>query len=374
MVRPEFKRLPLVVESTQGNYIISGGKKYLDISGSAMTVGYDFLKRLPSPVSLLVYDNIYTMELTEKLKKISGVENVAYATSGTEACDAALSRWEVPIISLEGGYHGLSYLTYRVSNGTGIDLKNSIVHLKVDKRRDQIRDPIEYNEELLKKAKKNLNLEEAVIIFEPIQSDGGMLIISDEFLNYLKEKVSEFNMRIIIDEVYTGFGRSGYILYFKKLNIKPDMVCLGKGMAAGLPSGAILYNGDWDLPYHGAISMQGGNMTNSFASLKVMDFLTEEKLRKVREGGEMIIREIKKINSPYVYEVRGSGYMVGIEIGNDKTFDYEKANEIRKKLYENNIIITLVGNRNNTVKITPPLTITQKELHTLLEKLKVAIL
>jgi len=373
MVKPEFRRLPLVVESTEGNYIISGGKRYLDISGSAMTVGYNFLDKLPSPVSLLVYDNVYTKELTDRLTKISGFENVAYATSGTEACDAALSRWERPIISLEGSYHGLSHLTYKVSNGSGIDIKNSIIHLKVDKRRDQVEDPIEYNEGLLKEAKADMNLEEAIIIFEPIQSDGGMLVISEEFLKYIKEKVWEFNLKVIIDEVYTGFGRSGYILYSKKLDIKPDMVCLGKGMAAGLPSGAVLYNGEWDLPYHGALSMQGGNMATSFASLKVLDFLTEEKLLGVREQGEMVIREIRKINSPHVFEVRGKGYMIGIEVGDKDRFDHEKANEIRKKLYESGVIITLVGKHNNIIKITPPLTITQSEILTLIEKLKIAI-
>jgi len=151
------------------------------------------------------------------------------------------------------------------------------------------------------------------------------------------------------------------------------MVCLGKGMAAGLPSGAVLYNGEWGLPYHGELSMQGGNMATSFAPLKVLDFLTEEKLLGVREQGEMVIREIRKINSPHFFEVSGKGYMIRIEVGDKDKFDHEKANEIRKNFYENGVIITLVGKHNNIIKITPPLTITQSEILTLIEKLKVAI-
>jgi len=93
----------------------------------------------------------------------------------------------------------------------------------------------------------------------------------------------------------------------------------------------------------------------------------------VREQGEIVIREIRKINSPHVFEVRGKAYMIGIEVGDKDRFDHEKANEIRKKLYENGVIITLVGKHNNIIKITPPLTITQSEILTLIEKLKVAI-
>ncbi len=374
MVKPEFRRLPLVVEGTRGNYIISNGKSYLDISGSAMTVGYDFLNQIPSPVSLLVYDNIYTRELTERLKEISGFENVAYSTSGTEACDAALWRHKGNIISLEGGYHGLSNLTFKVSNGSGIDKTNSIVHLKVDGRRDEVEDVISYNENLLEDAHHLLNLRNSTLILELIQSDGGLYELSEDFLKYIEEKIEEYELRLIIDEVYTGFGRSGEMLLFKRKNIKPDMVCLGKGMAAGFPMGAVLYNGDWDLPYHGAISMQGGNMATSFASLKVMDFLTEENLRMVRENGERIIKEIKEIQSPYVYEVRGRGYMIGIEIGTEKTYDQERADEIRKKLYENGIIITLVGKHNNVVKITPPITLTEIEIERLIMGLKKALI
>ncbi len=69
IVKPEFGRLPLVVEGARGKYVISNGIKYLDLSGSAMTEGYDFVDKIPSPVSLLLFDNIYTSELTERLKK-----------------------------------------------------------------------------------------------------------------------------------------------------------------------------------------------------------------------------------------------------------------------------------------------------------------
>ena len=350
----------MMVDGTKGNYVISEGREYLDVSGSAMTVGYDFIGRLPSPVSLLVYDNVYTQELTERLRRLSGFENVAYSTSGTEACDAALSRWDRPIISLEGSYHGLSYLTFKVSNGSGIDEKNSIVHLKVDARRDSVDNVIDYNEEILKKASRLMDLEGATLIVEPIQSDGGIYPLGGEFINYLREKVNEHSLSVIIDEVYTAFGRSGEIFLFNKMGVDADMVCIGKGMAAGLPMGAVLYNGDWDLPYHGALSMQGGNMATAYAALKVLDFLDQGRLERVRANGEQLIRSLTGL-SEYVYEVRGKGYMIGIDFGGKSDFRPDVADSFRWELYENGIVATVVGKYNNVLKITPPLSVSEGE-------------
>ena len=121
MVVPEFRGFPFIVTGTDRFYVVAGSRKYLDFSGSAMTTGYDFLRKedFVSPVSTLVFRNTWNDRLTKKLKLVSGKGNVVYCTSGTEACETALSRYQKPIIALENAYHGKGYLTYRASNGTG---------------------------------------------------------------------------------------------------------------------------------------------------------------------------------------------------------------------------------------------------------------
>jgi len=369
MVKPEFKPFSFIVDSAEPFRVISGNKRIIDFSGSAMTVGYNFIKPewLVPTVSRPVYPNTYTSELTEMLRDISGYENVAYATSGSEACDAALSRFGKPIVALEGAYHGLTYLTYKVSNGQGYDKENNILHLKVPNTFLTTDEAISLNEELLKNLKTQ-NHSQGTLIMELVQSDGGVNILPREFIKYLFEVAERYNLRTIVDEVYTGFGRSGEILLSKKYGIKPDMICLGKGMAAGLPIGAVLYNGEWNLPINQVISMQGGNMFVARVAIEVLKSLTEERLEFVRKKGKEIVDKISKIKNDKIISVRGIGFMIGVEFARkDGTPLSEYAVTIRNKLFDKGVACTLVGAHNNVLKISPPVLIDEDTLNEGLE-------
>ncbi|MGC9193641.1 MAG: aminotransferase class III-fold pyridoxal phosphate-dependent enzyme [Thermoplasmata archaeon] len=359
MVQPEFKPFNFLISDTSRFYVMTNSRKYIDFTGSAMTTGYNFIKPewLVSPVSRLVFKNPYTEELKEKLLNISGFENVAFTTSGTEACDVALSRNPPPILSFEGAYHGLTFLTKIVSNGTGVDKKNKIVHLKypISSRDDS--HTIEADEQLISKAKNYFNIDGASIIIELIQSDGGMNIASNEFIKYINEVVDKYSLKLIVDEVYTGYGRSGELLLFKKYNMKPDMVCIGKGMAAGLPLGAVLYNGEWELPHNDVISMQSANMFIARVGVEVLKKLDEKILKLVRENGNSIVKSIQDIKSKKIIDVRGRGFMIGVELS-----DTETAYNIRNILEKNGVLCSLVGEKNNVLKITPPVLIDKQTL------------
>ena len=366
MVKPEFKEFEFDINSTEKFYVKSGNKKYIDFTGSAMTTGYDFIKPswLVSPVSRLVFKNPYTERLKDMLTKLSGFEKVAFTTSGTEACDAALSRFGPTFISFEGAYHGLTYITNLVSNGKGIDRENRIIHLVYPKRTISEAEAIEMNEKILSAAKKDLKIEGSSIIVELIQSDGGVNIMSPDFARYIKEIVDRYSMHLIIDEVYTAYGRSGELFLFKKYNMNPEMVCVGKGMAAGLPLGAVLYNGEWALPYNGVISMQSANMFTARVAIEVLKRLNEKVLQFVRKNGEAIVSDLKKIKNQNIIDVRGRGFMIGVELK-----DTETAYEVRDRLKEEGVLCTLVGENNNVLKITPPVFIDSETLNKGVEKI-----
>ncbi len=363
MVKPEFKPFPFVVKSAENFRVYSENKSIIDFSGSAMTTGYNFIKKnwIEPTVSRLVFSNVYTSQLTKMLIELSGFNNVAFSTSGTEACDAALYRFGRPIISLEGAYHGLTYLTNLVSNGTGYDEKNDILHLKVPNNSQDIDRIITSDEELLKHIKPRKN--EGTLIMELIQSDGGVRVLPIEFIKYLFEVAQRLNLRVIVDEVYTGYGRSGELFLFKKYGIMPDMVCIGKGMAAGLPLGAVLYNGDWKLPINQVLTMQGGNMFTSRVAIEVLNALTQDRLEFVRKKGGEIIQMISSIKNSNIKSVRGLGFMIGVEFtdshGNPLS-DY--AIMIRNELFENDVSCSLTGAYNNVLKITPPVLIDEATL------------
>ena len=375
MVVPEFRGFPFVVTGTDRFYVVAGSRKYLDFSGSAMTTGYDFLRKedFVSPVSTLVFRSTWNDRLTKKLKLVSGKGNVVYCTSGTEACETALSRYQKPIIALENAYHGKGYLTYRASNGTGIDTKNRIVHLRVSQDSSEDDNAQSFNEYLIRKASRSFDIDGSTIIFELVQSDGGVNILSDDFISSLKKIASANHMHMAIDEVYTGMGRSGELLLSLKKGLKPEMICIGKGMAAGLPLSAVLYDGDWDISYNGAFGMQSGNMLCSKAAIKTIGGLTEKRLSFVRRKGKEIVKRLGSISNEKIKSVRGIGFMIGVELTKSGKPLTDYAYGLRSELLKKGVVCSLVGAKSNIIKITPPPYIDEKTLDAGIDRIAEAL-
>lgn len=364
MVKPEFQPFNGIVTGADRFHVICGGRHLLDFSGSAMTTGYNFIKPewLEPVISRLVFSNDYTDELKKKLTEMTGFENIAFSTSGTEACDTALSRFGKPIIALEGAYHGLTFLTRLVSNGTGYDDENEIIHLKCPVSGISMKDAMKYNYKMLKNIPVELN--GGTLIMELIQSDGGVNVFPEEFVRELFVLGRKFGLHTIIDEVYTGYGRSGEMFLYQKYHLQPDMVCIGKGMAAGLPLGAVLYNNDWDLPYNDVVSMSAGSMLVARVAVEVIRQLGEKQLESVRQNGKEIIDRLLHIKNNRITSVRGKGYMIGIELsdGNGNP-DGKYALEIRNRLFDKGVVCSLTGSSNNVLKVTPPVLIDPENLN-----------
>ena len=360
MVTPEFKQLRGRVSSTGRFTVKIGRKEYIDFSGAAMAVGHNFVRpdELISPLTYLIYRNKYTERLTKRLTSISGFDNVAFSTSGTEACDSALQmNYGRPYISFEGAYHGLDYITNLVSNGNGIDLSNKIVHLRFPNTELSEEGAIDANDRILKKASRRFDLRGSAMITELIQSDGGINVMTDSFARYVKETINEFGMKLIVDEVYTALGRSGEMFLFKRYGFKPDYLCLGKALGAGFPLGAVLYSDEYPLYKNNLVSMQAATMFTARVALKVLSKITEERLRYVNEMSRQIIDSLREIESGNILEVRGRGFMIGVELVDSRGRpDPKYALEVRDKAAKGGVVCTLTGANNNVLKITPPVT------------------
>jgi acetylornithine/LysW-gamma-L-lysine aminotransferase len=156
---------------------------------------------------------------------------------------------------------------------------------------------------------------------------------------------------LIVDEVQTGFGRTGAFLAVDHFNITPDLICLAKSIGGGVPMGAVLLNERLDqLPkgIHG--STFGGNPLACAAGMAALDILEEENLVQKSKGlGEYFIYELVKIESPLIREVRGKGLMVGMEL---KT----KVMPIIRKFQENGVLVLPTG--MTVIRFLPPLVIT----------------
>jgi acetylornithine/LysW-gamma-L-lysine aminotransferase len=156
----------------------------------------------------------------------------------------------------------------------------------------------------------------AAVILEVVQGEGGVHPGTAEYLLGVQALCQERGALLIIDEVQTGFGRTGKMFASEHYGLEPDLICLAKSIAGGVPMGAVLIGehvGELSPGVHG--STFGGNPLAAAASLAALDVLEEEALpQHAAEMGEYLLDKLQEINSPLIREVRGLGLMVGIEI------------------------------------------------------------
>jgi acetylornithine aminotransferase len=193
----------------------------------------------------------------------------------------------------------------------------------------------------------------ACILLEQIQGEGGINPAGERFLEHARELADAHGALLVFDEVQTGMGRTGRFFAWQRLGVKPDAVTLAKGLANGLPIGALLVAdaaaGGFEPGDHG--STFGGNPVASAAACAVVETIDDELLADVARKGAVFASRLGKL--PSVVEVRGAGLLLGIEI--DRV-----ARDVIAHCLEQGVVVGSAGER--VLRLTPPLTITDEEL------------
>jgi len=214
----------------------------------------------------------------------------------------------------------------------------------------------------VEKLEAKINENTAAIILEPVQGEGGVNIGRQEYFQRVRQLCDERNILLIIDEVQTGFCRTGKMFGIEHFGIAPDMMCLAKAMAGGVPMGAVLCSEKIRVPVGRHGSTFGGNPLACAAALAAVDVMEKENLAHLAEKkGRYLLEKLKQINSPKIREVRGMGLMVGIEL-KEKVKPY-----IQQLLLEG--ILTLPAG-STVLRLLPPLTITYPQLDTVIGKIR----
>ena len=202
----------------------------------------------------------------------------------------------------------------------------------------------------------------AAVILEVVQGEGGVYPGSAEYLQGTQKLCRERGALLIIDEVQTGFGRTGKMFASEHYGLEPDLMCLAKSIAGGVPMGAVLIGeqvGELNPGVHG--STFGGNPLACAASLAVLDVLENEQLpQHAAELGAYLLKQLQAINSPLIREVRGLGLMIGIEI-KQKVAPYLQA------MSERGVLAQPAG--MTVIRLLPPLVITQEQIDRVVEVL-----
>jgi acetylornithine/LysW-gamma-L-lysine aminotransferase len=197
--------------------------------------------------------------------------------------------------------------------------------------------------------------ETAAFILEPIQGEGGIYVPSPEYLAEVRRLCDEKNILLIIDEIQTGVGRTGAFLASHHAKVSADIVCLGKGLAGGIPVGATVFTEAVGaaIPKHIHTSTFGGNPLACAGVLATLSVLDENILQHVSVLGERLQMGLRAIVSPWIGEVRGQGLMIGVVVK-------EKRNQLLKLLQDRQVLVIPAG--EDVVRLLPPFVLSDADV------------
>ncbi len=352
----------------EGCYIWDeNGTKYLDLYGghAVISVGHShphYIKRLTNQLNQIgFYSNSVQIpqqkELAEKLGKASGYNDyqLFLVNSGAEANENAIKlasfvTGRKKIVSFKKGFHGRTSAAVAVTD-------NPKLVAPVNATENAVIIPFD-NLELLEEQLKTQEF--AGVIIEGIQGIGGIRVPSEGFLVQAGKLCKQYGTMLILDEIQSGYGRSGKFFAHQYTEVKPDIITMAKGMGNGFPVGGLLISPEIK-PWYGMLGTTfGGNYLACAASLAVLEIMESEKLiENAAQVGEYLISKLKEFQG--IKEVRGLGLMIGLE------FD-QQITDIRHVLLKKHHIFTGVSG-TNTIRLLSPLTLTMEQADVFLKAL-----
>ena len=354
----------------EGCYVYDkAGNKYLDFYGghAVISIGHShphYIKRIEEQLSQLGFYsnsivNSLQVELATKLGKVSNCEDyqLFLCNSGAEANEDALKlasfeTGKKNIIAFKKGFHGRTSAAVNTTDNT------------------KIQAPINKGFETTLLEMEDINSVKAVldqkdvcaIIIEGIQGIGGINIPSTKFLQQLSWISKEHNVPLILDEVQSGYGRSGQFFAFQHAGIDPDIITIAKGMGNGFPIGGVLIHPKYKARYGMLGHTFGGNHLACAAALAVLEIIEQEYLIQNAETlGHYFKNQLAQIEG--VKEVRGHGLMIGIE------FNFP-IKEMRKALIYEEQVFTGSASNPNVLRLLPPLNIHKNHVDEFMTKFR----
>jgi 4-aminobutyrate aminotransferase len=386
VMSPSYTRVyPLVVKRAKGAMIEDlDGNRFLDLTaGIAVTaVGHSHpvvVRAIRRQAGRLIHmsgtDFYYTpqIRLAEVLARIApGPEpkRVFFTNSGAESTEAALKlarrhTGRIRALSFLGAFHGRTYGAMSLSGSKPLQ-RRGFAPLVPEIEHARYGD-LDSVKALLKTTCPPEEL--AAIFVEPIQGEGGYIVPPREFLPGLRKLCDEHGILLVFDEVQTGFGRTGKMFACEHWGVAPDILCLAKGIANGLPLGAIVASAkvmDWPSGSHA--STFGGNPVACAASLATIALVKKKYRRNAEVRGAQLRAGLEVLAAEHpamVKEIRGLGLMLGMEIQRDGAPDPDLRDAIIDRAFARGLLLLPCG--ANTVRFCPPLCLTKRQVETGLE-------
>ena len=400
-VSPSYTRMyPLVVKKAKGLWVHDvDDNVFLDFTAgiAVCATGHchpKVVEAIKKQAGLLLHmsgtDFYYTPQITlaEKLASlVPGKEGkkVYFGNSGAEAVEAAfkLARWHTQRelnLAFYGAFHGRTMGALSLTASKTIQKKHynplvpGITHIPYaycyrcpyNLRHPQCRlQCVQWVEETLFRTTVPPD-EVAAIIVEPIQGEGGYIVPPPEFHRELYKIAKKYGILYVVDEVQSGMGRTGKMFAIEHFGVEPDIIALAKGIASGMPLGALVARADimnWEAGSHA--STFGGNPLSCQAAMATIELLEEKLMANASAQGDYLMTELRKLQKSYecLGDVRGKGLMVAVELVKDRETKQPAAElrgEIIKKVFHKGLL--LLGCGENSIRFCPALTVTSEEM------------
>lgn len=345
----------------EGIYLYDeNGERYMDLYGghAVISIGHShpqYVAMLTDQIENLgFYSNSVKIpmqqELADKLGELSGYNDyqLFLCNSGAEANENALKlasfyNGRKKVIAFQQSFHGRTSLAVAATDDASIRAEVNTDH-------EIVFLPLNNADALLSAMGDDV----CAVIIEGIQGVGGVNIPDADFLQLLRSECTRHNTVLILDEIQSGYGRSGYFFAHQYACIKADLVTVAKGMGNGFPMGGVIIGPQFKAKYGLLGTTFGGNYLACTAGIAVLDVLKDENLiAKSAELGNYLIDKLNQLEG--IKEVRGMGLMIGIEL-------YSPADKVRKDLLASHKIFTGSASNKNVLRILPPLTVTKAEV------------
>ncbi|KAF5412750.1 MAG: Class III Aminotransferase [Candidatus Methanocomedens sp.] len=396
---------PLVIDRAEGVTVTDvEGREYIDfVAGIAvMNVGHSnpavseaIIAQL-AKISHCGFPDFFAeppVRLAERLKQMTGYDQVFYCNSGTESVEAAikLAMWKSHkqgLVGFYGGFHGrtlgsLSLTCSKVKHKAHFPAIRTVHSHYAYCFRCPFNNEYPdcgiqcaaYIEDVI--FKRELSPDDtAAIVVEPVQGEGGYIVPPPEFHKEVRRICDDHNLLMVADEVQAGCYRTGTFMAMENFGVRADIVCMAKALGGGLPLGAMLSSSDiMDWPPGTHSNTFGGNLLASAASLASLEYMEKEDLGgHAKELGGHIMKRLREMQAEYpaIGDVRGLGLMIGIELVKpDGSVDPDTRDRIILEGYKEGIILLSCG--DSVIRFSPPLVITKEEADAGLDRFEVAL-
>ena len=372
-----YQRFPVTIEKGVGAHVWDvNGKEYIDCMGGygVAIVGHQnkrVVKAIKEQVDkiITVHSSLYNKTREEFLKTLislapKGLTQVHLNNSGAEAVEAAIKfarkfTGKKGMVAMKGSYHGktLGALTLTFNPKYKKAFEPLVEKVSFASFGD------------IESLRSTIDEDTAFVILEPIQGESGIIVAPDGFLQEVRKVCDEKGILLIFDEIQAGLGRTGRLWACDHWNTAPDILCLAKGIAGGVPMGATLVRPDIlaSMSKGEHSSTFGGNPLSCAAGIATLHALTQDGLIENSEKMGKLFREgLEKLKEKHtiIREIRGKGLMIGVEL----KFEVK---DVLMNLMKEGVLMLYSG--RNILRILPPLVITKEDITKVLETLDVVL-